>query len=173
MLTLSKSRAISWFFMIAVFLAALIFGTLDSRTAETPAERAASLASTIACPQCSGQPVSESSAPIAQVIRAEIKEQVDQGLSDSEIKAIYIQRYGAWVNLNPSNKGFDSIVWIAPFLIIGIALGGITLAYSRRKSDLERVGLTSDEEQKVLAMREEFKENEYPAQGNKEQPIGE
>jgi len=173
MLTLSKSRAISWFTMMAVFLAALIFGTLDSKTTETPAERAASLASTIACPQCSGQPVSESSAPIAQVIRAEIKEQVDQGLSDSEIKAIYIQRYGDWVNLNPSSKGFDSIVWIAPFLIIGIGLGGITLAYSRRKTDLGQVGLTSDEEEKVLAMREEFKENDYSEQVSKEQPIGE
>ena len=49
--------------MVVVFFAALIFGIFDSNKVETPAERAASLASTIACPQCSGQPVSESSAP--------------------------------------------------------------------------------------------------------------
>lgn len=156
MLTISKSRAISWSLMVAVFFVALIFGIFDSNKVETPAERAASLASTIACPQCSGQPVSESSAPIAQVIRAEIKEQVDQGLSDSEIKSIYVERYGDWVNLNPSGKGFDSIVWIAPFLIIGLALGGITLAYSRRKSAPQGIELSKDEEERVLAMREEF-----------------
>ena len=82
---------------------------------ETSSERAAPLAATIACPQCSGQPVSESSAPIAQVIRAEIKEQVDQGRSDSEIRAYYVEQYGQWVNLNPSSSGFDSLVWISPF----------------------------------------------------------
>jgi cytochrome c-type biogenesis protein CcmH len=154
--------------MSVVFLVALVFGTLDSKDTKTGAERAAALASTIACPQCSGQPVSESSAPIAQVIRAEIKEQVDQGLSDSEIKGIYIQRYGEWVSLNPSSKGFDSIVWIAPFLIIGIALGGVTLAYSRRKSDSQGIELTKDEEEKVLAMRTAFEEESHSSQSSED-----
>jgi len=173
MLNSSQSRGISWFFMAIVFFVALIFGTLDSKNTKTPSERAASLASTIACPQCSGQPVSESSAPIAQVIRAEIKEQVDQGLSDSEIRTTYIQRYGDWVNLNPSSKGFDSIVWIAPFLIIGIGLGGITLAYSRRKLATQGIELTKDEEEKVLAMRATFEDSDNSIRASEEQPIGE
>ncbi len=144
--------------MAAIFLAALIFGTLDKNGEESPAERAAALATTIACPQCSGQPVSESSAPIAQVIKAEIKEQVDQGLSDSEIKAIYIERYGEWVNLNPSSKGFDTIVWVAPFLLIGVVIGGIVLAYSRRKPKGNRVSLSDEEKRKVIAMRATFEQ---------------
>tara|TARA_Y100000589_G_scaffold127239_1_gene121147 strand:- start:3006 stop:3455 length:450 start_codon:yes stop_codon:yes gene_type:complete len=132
---------------------ALLFGSLDAGDPETPSERAASLAATIACPQCSGQPVSESSAPIAQVIRAEIKEQVDQGRSNSEIRAYYVEQYGQWVNLNPSSSGFDSLVWISPFLVVGIALGGLVLAFSRRKSDSTGIELTKDEEEQIREIR--------------------
>ena len=153
MLVKVKPRTLSWVLLALVSLVALLFGSFDARDPETPSQRAASLAATIACPQCSGQPVSESSAPIAQVIRAEIKEQVDQGRSDSEIKAYYVEQYGQWVNLNPSSSGFDSLVWISPFLVVGIALGGLTLAFSRRKSDSTGIELTKDEEEQIREIR--------------------
>ena len=153
MLVKVKPRTLSWGLLALVALGALLFGSLDAGDPETPSERAASLAATIACPQCSGQPVSESSAPIAQVIRAEIKEQVDQGRSDSEIRAYYVEQYGQWVNLNPSSSGFDSLVWISPFLVVGIALGGLTLAFSRRKSDSTGIELTKDEEEQIREIR--------------------
>ena len=148
-----KPRTLSWILLALVSLVALLIGSFDARDPETPSQRAASLAATIACPQCSGQPVSESSAPIAQVIRAEIKEQVDQGRSDSEIRAYYVEQYGQWVNLNPSSSGFDSLVWISPFLVVGIALGGLTLAFSRRKSDSTGIELTKDEEEQIREIR--------------------
>ena len=153
MLVKVKPRTLSWVLLALVSLVALLFGSFDGRDPETPSQRAASLAATIACPQCSGQPVSESSAPIAQVIRAEIKEQVDQGRSDSEIRAYYVEQYGQWVNLNPSSSGFDSLVWISPFLVVGIALGGLTLAFSRRKSDSTGIELTKDEEEQIREIR--------------------
>ncbi len=153
MLVKIKPRTLSWMLLALVALVALLYGSFDAGDPETPSERAASLAATIACPQCSGQPVSESSAPIAQVIRAEIKEQVDQGRSDSEIRAYYVEQYGQWVNLNPSSSGFDSLVWISPFLVVGIALGGLTLAFSRRKSDSTGIELTKDEEEQIREIR--------------------
>ena len=153
MLVKVTPRTLSWVLLALVSLVALLFGSLDAGDPETPSERAASLAATIACPQCSGQPVSESSAPIAQVIRAEIKEQVDQGRSDSEIRAYYVEQYGQWVNLNPSSSGFDSLVWISPFLVVGIALGGLVLAFSRRNSDFTGIELTKDEEEQIREIR--------------------
>ena len=160
MLVRIKPRTVSWVLLALVTIVALLFGSFDAGDSETPSERAASLAASIACPQCSGQPVSESSAPIAQVIRAEIKEQVDQGRSDSEIRAYYAEQYGQWVNLNPSASGFDSLVWIAPFLVVGIALGGLTLAFSRRKIDSTGIELTKDEEEQIRAIRKVFSNDE-------------
>ena len=160
MLVRVKPRTVSWVLLALVTIVALLVGSFDAGDSETPSERAASLAASIACPQCSGQPVSESSAPIAQVIRAEIKEQVDQGRSDSEIRAYYAGQYGQWVNLNPSASGFDSLVWIAPFLVVGIALGGLTLAFSRRKIDSTGIELTKDEEEQIRAIRKVFSNDE-------------
>ena len=160
MLVRIKPRTVSWVLLALVTIVALLVGSFDAGDSETPSERAASLAASIACPQCSGQPVSESSAPIAQVIRAEIKEQVDQGRSDSEIRAYYAEQYGQWVNLNPSASGFDSLVWIAPFLVVGIALGGLTLALSRRKIDSTGIELTKDEEEQIRAIRKVFSNDE-------------
>ena len=134
MLVKVKPRTLSWVLLALVSLVALLFGSFDARNPETSSERAASLAATIACPQCSGQPV-------------------DQGRSDSEIRAYYVEQYGQWVNLNPRSSGFDSLVWISPFLVVGIALGGLVLAFSRRKSDSTGIELTKDEEEQIREIR--------------------
>ncbi len=117
--------------MVVVAVVALGYGATADRGPETDAERAAELAATIACPQCSGQPVSESNAPIAEVIRTEIKQQVDAGLTDAEIRAVYVARYGEWVDLTPSSRGLTGVVWVAPFLVIGAGVGALALAFAR------------------------------------------
>jgi cytochrome c-type biogenesis protein CcmH/NrfF len=129
--------------MGVVFAVALAYGATADRGPQSDQERSADLAASIACPQCSGQPVSESNAPIAEIIRTEIKQQVDEGLTDNEIVAVYVNRYGAWVDLNPSRSGLTGVVWIAPFLVIGLAVGALALAFSRWRGPLDMVKATS------------------------------
>ena len=134
MLTRSGARRASWMLMAVVFVVALVFGASSGDGERSDAERAADLAASIACPQCTGQPVAESNAPIAEVIRTEIKKQVDDGLTDEEIRQVYVDRYGEWVNLNPSGSGLTAAVWVIPFLVIGLAIGALGVAFSRWKS---------------------------------------
>ncbi len=131
MLTASRLRRLSWLLMGVVGVAALMYGATDDQGPRSDAERAAAIAATIACPQCTGQPVSDSNAAIAEIIRAEIKQQVDSGLSDAEIRQVYIDRYGQWVDLNPSRSGLTGAVWIIPLLVVGAATGALALAFSR------------------------------------------
>lgn len=150
MLTRSTSRRISWIVLAVVAVVALVFGAVDEGGARSNAERAAALAGSIACPQCAGQPVSESNAPIAETIRAEIARQVDAGLSDAEIRAYYVGSYGEWVDLNPSRSGLTAVVWVAPFLVIGLAVGALALAFSRWRG-AELAGATDDDRELVAA----------------------
>lgn len=124
-------RKLSWGLLVLVVVLALGYASVASEEDLTNAERASALAKTIACPQCQGESVGQSNAPIADIIRTEIKQQVDAGLTDAEIRAIYVDRYGEWVNLTPPASGFDSWVWIAPFLVLGVAAGGLGLAFVR------------------------------------------
>lgn len=150
----TRLRRLSWLLMAVVFVVALVYGSVDDGGARSDSERAADLAASIACPQCTGQPVAESNAPIAQVIRTEIKQQVDAGLSDAEIRAVYVARYGEWVDLNPSRTGLTSVVWIAPFLAVGVALGGLALAFSRWKGLDTRQQATAEDHEIVSGARE-------------------
>ena len=136
MLSSRRLRALSWALMALVGIGALAFGMVDEGAPTSNAERAAAVAGTIACPECDGQPVSESNATIAEIIRAEIKTQVDQGYTDAEIRQVYVDRYGEWVDLSPSSSGLTGVVWIAPFLVTGAALGGLALAFSRWRTDM-------------------------------------
>lgn len=136
MLSSRRLRALSWALMALVGIGALAYGMVDDGAPNSNAERAAAVAASIACPECDGQPVSESNATIAEIIRAEIKTQVDAGYTDAEIRQVYVDRYGEWVDLSPSSSGLTGVVWVAPFLVTGAALGGLALAFSRWRSDV-------------------------------------
>lgn len=152
-LTAAATRRISWILMAIVFVTALGYGATADRGPQSDQERAADLASNIACPQCQGQPVSESNAPIAEIIRTEIKQQVDEGLTDDQIVAVYVARYGEWVDLTPSRSGLTGVVWIAPFLVIGLAIGALALAFSRWRGPAEVARATEDDVSIVDAAR--------------------
>jgi len=49
---------------------------------------------------------------------------VDRGESDKAITQFFVQTYGTLVLAAPTNRGFDRIAWIMPYLVL---LGGITL----------------------------------------------
>jgi cytochrome c-type biogenesis protein CcmH/NrfF len=69
MLSPVRVRTLSWLLLGLVATAALVFGTIDNDGPSSNAERAAAVAATVACPECDGQPVSDSNAPIAKIIR--------------------------------------------------------------------------------------------------------
>lgn len=136
-------------------ITALILGGSDSSTQRSDAERSAAIAATIACPECDGQPVGDSNAVIAEVIRAEIKQQVDQGMTDREIREIYVKRYGEWVDLTPSRSGLTGMVWIVPFLVIGVAIGALALAFARWSDKGSSRGASAKDHQLVELARQE------------------
>jgi cytochrome c-type biogenesis protein CcmH len=144
-------RRVSWTLMAVVAVAALVFGATDDRGPQSDAERVAELASTIACPQCSGQPVNDSNAPIAEIIRAEIKQSVDAGMTDAEIRNVFVERYGEWVDLTPSRSGLTGMVWVMPFLVIGAATGALALAFSRWRGMSRSVVSATDEDRRLVA----------------------
>lgn len=144
-------RRISWAMMALVAVVALVYGATDDRGPQSDAERVGALAGTLACPQCSGQPVSDSNAPIAEIIRAEIKQSVDAGMTDAEIRSVFVERYGEWVDLTPSRSGLTGMVWVVPFLAIGAAAGALALAFSRWKGMARSVVAATDEDRRLVA----------------------
>lgn len=121
-----------WALMGIALVAALAVGIVDADAPPTDAERATALARTIRCPQCQGETAAESNVAIAAAIRADIRERVDQGQSDAEIRQVYADLYGDSVLLTPPGEGFGSVLWVIPIVAVVVGAAVLGVAWRQR-----------------------------------------
>ena len=121
-----------WALMGIALAAALAVGIVDADDPPTAAERATALARTIRCPQCQGETAAESNVAIAAAIRADIRERVDQGQSDAEIRQVYADLYGDSVLLTPPGEGFGSVLWVIPIVAVVVGAAVLGIAWRQR-----------------------------------------
>ena len=121
--------------MIAIFAVAIGCIREDDLTLE---QRAHQLYSQLMCPVCDAQTIDGSNAPIAQSMRLKVRELLDDGKTNSEIKEYFVLRSpeGEAILAAPEGGGFNLLAWIVPFFItfggIGIAL--LTIRNLRRSN---------------------------------------
>jgi cytochrome c-type biogenesis protein CcmH len=149
MLSLGSSRRLSRLALVTVAIVALAYGSLDDGGSQTNEERAAALSTTIACPTCNGQSAADSNAPAALAIRAEVKRLIDEGRTNEEIRGLMVEAHGEAVDLSPSTGGLIGLVWIAPFLVIGVGVAALALAFSRWRAMSDGQRATPEDEAMV------------------------
>ena len=88
----------------------------------TQEKRFYSLISEIRCPKCTSGSLASSNAPVSIDIKNKIIEFIKDGKSDKEIKEYIASRFGSSVLYNPGFNQDTYILWIAPFVILLIAL---------------------------------------------------
>ena len=75
------------------------------------------------CLVCQNQTLADSSAPLAQDLRNEIRQMISQGKSDDEIRDYLVQRYGDFVLYRPPWKATTLVLWVGPFLLLALGAG--------------------------------------------------
>lgn len=94
------------------------------------------------CLVCQNQAISDSNADLAAQLRNEVYNQIIQGKSDEDILDFMTTRYGDYVLFDPPVKQSTLLLWVGPFLVLGIAL--TFLFYQiRRNSDRDGDGAKS------------------------------
>jgi cytochrome c-type biogenesis protein CcmH len=89
-------------------------------------DRIRALTESLRCVVCQNQTLADSNAPLAADLRARIREQVEHGASDDEIRAFMVQRYGDFVLYRPPVRPLTWALWFGPLAaLIG---GGLALA---------------------------------------------
>ncbi len=142
-------------------LAALLlsFATTAALAQETqladPAleQRARDLSYQIRCVVCQSQSIAESDADIARDMRGLIREQIAAGKSDQEIRDYLVARYGDFVLFAPPFKASTYVLWLGPFALLIVGLGGI-LVYFRRRAAAPAAGapLSAAEQRRVAEL---------------------
>jgi len=118
---------------------ALLFSLVIAMMADVPLQdpaeeaRAQSLMREIRCVACENEPVSQSSASIAEDMRARVREMILEGSTDQQVRDWFESRYGEFVLFRPKGRGLGgTLLWAGPFLLLagGAAIGILT---GRRK----------------------------------------
>jgi len=109
--------------ILALVLAALVLAAPAVASNAHPSE--SELETELVCPVCH-ETLDESTAPIAQEMKALIRKRIAQGWTKKQIIDEMVANFGPGVLSTPSKHGFDLLAWVLP--IGGALLGAAALA---------------------------------------------
>ena len=90
------------------------------------------LTSEVRCLVCQNQTIGDSSAPLAADLRHEIRQMIEAGRSEAEIKTFLLDRYGDFVLYRPRFMPTTALLWLAPVLLLLIGGFGLRRIIQRR-----------------------------------------
>lgn len=109
---------------------------------------AAELETELVCQLCH-ETLDQSTSPIAQEMKREIRQRIAQGWTKQQILDEMVKNFGPGVLSTPAKHGFDLIAWVLPIggALLGIAaLGAGARHWSRAAPASEPVDPTLDDE---------------------------
>lgn len=87
--------------------------------------RARALSHKLRCMVCQNQSIDDSDAPLARDLRILVRERLEAGDSDTQVREFLVARYGQFVLLEPEKNWRTAFLWFAPFLVL--LTGGLVL----------------------------------------------
>ena len=82
------------------------------------------IAEDLRCPTCTGLSVLQSDAPFSQQIKRRLRELVDEGQNEDEIRYFFSDRYGIWIFRQPPKHGAHLLIWLIPLMFMVFGLWG-------------------------------------------------
>jgi cytochrome c-type biogenesis protein CcmH len=111
--------------------------------------RARALSAQLRCLVCQNESIDASHADLARDLRVLVRERLQAGDRDDQIRAFLVHRYGDFILLKPPFKLDTWLLWGAPFLIL-LAGGGIIFVARRRQKSLAPATSLSEAERATL-----------------------
>ena len=62
---------------------------------------------------------------VSDKMTKELRSMMDKGQTDDQIKQAFVQEYGVVVLAAPTDKGFDRVAWIMPFVVFGLGIAAV------------------------------------------------
>lgn len=75
------------------------------------------------CPVCPNTPLDVCETKACQDWRAQIRDQLSDGWTEQQVIDYFVAQYGERVLAEPQRKGFTSLVWFLPLIVVLIGLG--------------------------------------------------
>lgn len=102
------------------------------------------LAADLRCVVCQNESLAESRASLALDLREEIREMMRAGMSDTEVVASLVARYGDFVLYRPPVKPLTYALWGGPLVFLLIGLGLLLATLHRRRNAMPASEVTPE-----------------------------
>jgi len=123
-----------WLLALLLALPGLAFAREAAPAADDPVleARVMRIAAELRCLVCQNQTIADSHADLAQDLRRQVREMIQQGRSDAEIIDFMTARYGDFVLYRPPLKGTTWLLWFGPALLLVGGLAVLVMVLRKR-----------------------------------------
>lgn len=115
-------------------VAVVVVILLPSHHAASLDDRTHAVAAELRCPTCAGESAADSTSPMAESMRAEVRRQLATGRSESQVVSWFRDRYGDGIVLAPPRRGIGWVFRAAPPAAALAVLAGALIVRRRRTS---------------------------------------
>ena len=115
-------------------------------------QRVQRLSEELRCLVCQNQSLADSNADLAVDLRNQVRELMQAGQSDAQIREFMVARYGDFVLYNPPVKKTTLLLWLGPFVLLVAAGAALFIYVQRRNRKLPAQALTPEEAERARAL---------------------
>lgn len=123
-------------------------------------QRAEKLGKELRCLVCQSESIEDSNADLARDLRIIVREQIQAGSTDEQVKKFVVDRYGDYVLLRPPFKASTLVLWVGPFVLFVLGLVAVWAFYRRRggaAAPLQPAPLSEAEKRRLEALLKDGK----------------
>lgn len=110
------------------------------------------LAEQLRCLVCQNESLASSHAELAEDLRREVRELMQKGMSDQEVKDYLVARYGDFVLYKPQFKSSTLLLWLGPFILLAGGLGVLFYQLRNRRKTMQETTLSPEAESRAAAL---------------------
>ena len=135
--------------IIMLLLSNFALANVEIREFETNSmeQRYKVLINELRCLVCQNQNLADSNAELAQDLRKQVFEMINNGDSDEQIIDFMVNRYGDFVLYRPPVKSSTLFLWVGPFLLLLLGIVILSVFVKRQKQHAQP--LTETEQQQA------------------------
>lgn len=116
------SQSLVDLFALTIIFTAITVSCVTAVDVPYAEERSHNLNEVVMCPVCPGESIDQSQNPLAVQMRAIVKEKIQEGWTDKQIKDYFVAGYGPSILLEPPGAGVSLVIWIVPPIVIAISI---------------------------------------------------
>lgn len=149
------------FIALGLSLALMAQAKVAANMAADPAleARMMVIAEELRCLVCQNETIAASHADLAVDLKNQIRIKLAQGQSQQQILDFMVERYGEFVLYRPPLKTNTVLLWIGPFVLLGMALLMLALNVKRRKRAAQPPVMSDEDRAKARALLDTLTHN--------------